>query len=356
VGTDNRISELVDILGPEDLPERYLSQESVEKYARELHTILSRLDALKPKLEQAGAGLSGRTLLIGPPGCDFESFVYYLVREIPLNLIRIRMKNIKREIFAEQLIEAIEFAKRNAPSVLYLPNFDSLTQSGSFESRIIEEEIRNVGWATDEVIIVASTTSPEKIDREVVSQMERTYQLVGSTLEDRIRVLEQVLQDRSDMDPATIAELTGEWSFSDIKRLAVNLLFYSSEETTQMTRDQLEKVIEESRVLPVGSENSFQSYIALSKQDDSQRITKIDAEYPDDFLDQLYLMAVGEDYQETQRVIETLNSNLPLTEKNRQFLSRHPYILTGSSEERLTRLLRAKRASDRLRRVLGRQS
>ena len=77
-------------------------------------------------------------------------------------------------------------------------------------------------------------------------------------------------------------------------------------------------------------------------------------EYPDEFLDQLYLMAVGEDYAETQRVIEVLNDGLPLSAKDKEFLSRHPFLLTGSAEDRLTRLLRAKKSSDRLHKIMGR--
>jgi hypothetical protein len=78
-------------------------------------------------------------------------------------------------------------------------------------------------------------------------------------------------------------------------------------------------------------------------------------EYPDNFLDQLYLMAVGEDYAETQRIIEVLNEGLPLSVKDREFLSRYPFLLNGSTEDRLTRLLRAKKSSDRLHRIMGRQ-
>jgi hypothetical protein len=76
--------------------------------------------------------------------------------------------------------------------------------------------------------------------------------------------------------------------------------------------------------------------------------------YPDSFLDQLYLMAVGEDFAKTQRVVESLNAGLPLSSNERSFLSQYPFLLGGTPEDRLTRLLRAKKSHDRLARIMGR--
>ena len=88
--------------------------------------------------------------------------------------------------------------------------------------------------------------------------------------------------------------------------------------------------------------------------DNKPKLDNLYYEYPDDFLDQLYLLAVGEDYANTQRVIEILNDGMPLSKADHEFLARHPYLLNGSAEDRLTRLLRAKKSSDRLQRIMGR--
>ena len=79
-----------------------------------------------------------------------------------------------------------------------------------------------------------------------------------------------------------------------------------------------------------------------------------DSEYPSEFLDQLYMTAVGDDFQGTQRVVESLNSNLPLSVQDKEFLSKYPFLLTGTAEDRLTRLMRSKKSVDRLSRIMGR--
>jgi hypothetical protein len=351
---EERIAEIAELRGPEDLDERYLGQKSVEILAQELQSIIAKTDQMKAKLNQFGGNLNARTLLIGPIGSDFETFIQYLVREMPANLVQIRMKNISSDLFPQQLIEVLEFSKRNAPCVLYLPYLHLLAGDDSMRAIMISEELENISWDSDEVIVVSSTTNPEGVDRNLLGIFERVYRLPKATSEDILFIVESMLQDRKDLEPTTISEIVSDWSFSDIKRLAKNLLMQTSEAGSQMTREQIEKTIEQSRVAPLGDESAFHHFINESIGENKQLLSKLEDQYPDDFLDQLYLMAVGEDYHKTQRVIETLNSNLPLTEENREFLTRHPYILSGSSEDRLTRLLKAKKANDRLRRVLGR--
>jgi hypothetical protein len=65
-------------------------------------------------------------------------------------------------------------------------------------------------------------------------------------------------------------------------------------------------------------------------------------------------MAVGDNYVRTQEVIENLNKGMPLSADEQQFLNKYPFLLQGEAEDRLTRLLRAKKTRDRLSRVLGR--
>jgi hypothetical protein len=151
-----------------------------------------------------------------------------------------------------------------------------------------------------------------------------------------------------------IAELTEGWGFSDVNHLAMSLYMTEEVEGGQLPREKVEELIEQSGVVAFGDSRFLESLARKTRGIKQPELSKISEEYPDEFLDQLYLMAVGEDYAETQRVIEVLNEGLPLSVKDREFLSRHPFLLTGTAEDRLTRLLRAKKSSDRLHRIMGR--
>jgi len=247
-----------------------------------------------------------------------------------------------------------EFARRNSPSVMLVERVDAIAPSNTNQSAILLEEVTRTSWDEEEVIVIGTTTRPGNIDAELLSSFDNTYVFEGTSIEDRVRVLEHVLRNREDIDPTVVAELTDGWSFASMKRLAVSLFMLEPTDSGQIPREKIEELIAESGVIPLSNPRHLDSIIQKTSGTSRPNFDRLSGEYPDDFLDQLYLMAVGEDYAGTQRVIEVLNDGMPLSKEDHEFLARHPYLLNGTPEDRLTRLLRAKKSSDRLQRIMGR--
>ncbi len=348
--------DTVMLVTPEEMPKERLSQFSVLESAREFLGKVQRFNGQKKELAERGLRFGGRVLLIGSVGTDFEAFIHHLTLEIPINLVRIRLERVLNRLdrFSSSVGTWFEFARRNAPCILYFERIESLTPQNSRESALLTLEMERVSWDVDEVLVVATTSKPREIDRELLSTFDRTYLSEGTTLEDRVRLIEKALRGRNDLDPEAIAEITEGRSFQEMKHLVVDLLMTEPEGDEPVSREYLEKIVEDSPILPVARKRHFDSFV--SRAEDYQPPTLETAEqlYPDDFLDQLYLMAVGNDYQQTQKVIETLNSGLPLSAQDHDFLGDYPFLLKGTPEDRLTRLLRAKKSNDRLRRIMGR--
>jgi hypothetical protein len=349
-------AEAVMLTEPEKLPADRISQYSIITKAMEYHTLLNRYDTMKQSFSEMNLEFGGRVLLIGPPGTDFESFSYHLCREVPLKLVRLKMNEILNEAKRDSglLRVGFEFARRNSPSVMLVERVDAIAPSNTDQSAILLEEIIRTSWDDDEVVVIGTTTRPGNIDAELLSSFDNTYVFEGTSIEDRVRVLEQVLRNREDIDPTVVAELTDGWSFVSMKRLAISLFMQEPTDSGQIPREQIEELIERSGVIPLNNPRFLDSAIQKSSGATQPRFDRLSGEYPDDFLDQLYLMAVGEDYTGTQRVIEVLNDGMPLSKEDHEFLARHPYLLNGTPEDRLTRLLRAKKSSDRLQRIMGR--
>ena len=342
---------------PEQVPTERVSQYSVVNFAMEFLQLLRRYDVLKAQMSERGLEFGGKVLLIGPPGSDFGAFPHFLAREVPIKIVRFKMEGVldENKRSSDALREGFEFARRSSPALLYIEKLEPLAPRDSVQSIVLQDEIKSISWSGEEIITIAATTRPEQVDRELLSLYDRTYIVEGTSIDDRIRVLEQILKDREDLDVSVIAELTDGWGFSDVNHLAMSLFMQEVAESGEMPRENLEELIEQSRVAAFGDSKFLEAVIRKTRGTQQPELSKLSEEYPDDFLDQLYLMAVGEDYAETQRVIEVLNEGLPLSVKDREFLSRHPFLLTGSAEDRLTRLLRAKKSSDRLHRIMGRQ-
>ena len=60
---EERIAEIAELRGPEDLDERYLGQKSVEILAQELQSIIAKTDQMNLKLNQFGGSLNARNIL-----------------------------------------------------------------------------------------------------------------------------------------------------------------------------------------------------------------------------------------------------------------------------------------------------
>lgn len=322
----------------------------------EFLSVVARYKGLESKIKDQGIEFGGRVLLIGSVGTDFDSFIHYLSQEIPLNIAQVRIREILQAGPAAKrlLTTAFEFAKRNAPSILWISRLESIAPPESAQSALITEEIADVSWDEDEVLVIAATSNPKAVDPWLLSTFDRSYTLLDLTLDDRIRVFEEIIKERDDIDPAMMAELTEGWSFADVKHLAVSLLMQEQDKQDQVNREQMEELISRSGVFPFGRTHLLESIDQRLQGRKSTRFDRVEEAYPEEFLDQLYLMAVGDDFHRTQAIIETLNQGAPLSSSDLEFLGRYPFLMTGTADERLTRLLRAKKNSERLNRIMGR--
>ncbi len=356
VAEDDTFTEAVRIIAPEKLPEDRINQFTVRERAKEFHSILGRFQERKASLQAKGVEFGGRVLLFGPPGTDFQSFAHHLATEVPLTLVTFALEQAiaSPANAADTIKHSLEFARRNAPCLIQLNRVELFSSSGAHILATLETEIERTSWDNDEVIVVGSTTQPAQVDQEILSIFNRTFLFETATTDDRTNCIEHVLKGWDGIELNVLVEMTKGWSFTDVKHMAVSLLMQDSEAMGELSKDQLQEWFEKSGIHPVGNRHWVQGVAGRMKGEKTPRLEELEAEYPEGFLDQLYLMAVGDDYAETQRIIETLNSDLPLSSQDREFLARYPFLLTGNPEDRLTRLLRAKKSNDRLRRIMGR--
>ena len=245
---ESTYAEAVTLIEPENQPAERVSQYSVVTKAMEHHTLMNRFDSMKRNMSEVGLEFGARVLLIGPPGTDFEAFSHHLCREVPLKMVRFKMEEILNEAKrgSELLRVGFEFARRNSPTVMLVERVDTIAPSNSDQAAILLDEVTRTSWDGDEVLVVGSTTRPSDIDAELLAVFDRTYIIEGTSLEDRVRILEQILKNREDLDPTVVAELTDGWSFASMKRLAVSLFMSEAAESGQIPTEQIEEIIEKS--------------------------------------------------------------------------------------------------------------
>ena len=351
---DEIYTDILQLIPPEEIAPGQVTQPSMQALAESYLKELRSLDERKVTLQKIGLQFGGRLLLVGPPGTDFRGFVRTLTLDIPIQQIQYRLSHIlgKGVQAGEAIRVGMEFARRNTPCLVFVENVEALCPKKSHQSSILQRELHDTVWDEMEVLVVATTNDLQSLDRTLLAEFDRVHHFASPDYDERLKILEDVFKPFEQVDPTLLAELTTGWGFSDLLHLASSLIAKGDLETGEITRDTVASLIEKSGVIPVSDEQHVRS-VGAQVRGSALTVERSEMSYPDDFLDQLYLMAVGDDYHETQRVIETLNSGLALTKNDQDFLSKYPFILSGSPEDRRTRLLRAKKNSDRLRRIMG---
>jgi len=182
VGEDNIYADTVILTRPEDLEKDRLGQYSIREKAKAFHESITRFGNLSDDLRRKGLVFGGKVLLIGGVGTDFEAFVQYLSREIPINIVRPRLERVlgRPDSVRESISFWFEFAKRNAPSILYINRAEYIAPAQSRESALFALESQGISWDVNEVLLVASTSSPQVMDAELLSIFDNTF-LRGSS-------------------------------------------------------------------------------------------------------------------------------------------------------------------------------
>ncbi len=349
-------SEMVELIEPSEIKSGGLDQYSVINEALSYLATLERYIIVKDQLADLGVQYDGRVLLIGPPGTDFAGFTAKVAGDIGYKIVRIRLNQALGD--ESRRLEAIrlmaEMAQRNAPCVIYLERIDILAPAASQAGALLANELHRVSWGSNGIIVIATTLHPERMDGELLELFDRAIINEGTTLEDRTRVFEAVLKEREQIPITTLAELTDGWSFAKVVSLATGLLIEVPENAPKLTLETLEDAISKLKIVPMGRASTIAAITSKIHGTQAGLAEKIDQQYPEEFIDQLYLEAVGENYSRTQQVIEALNTSMPLSGEDIAFLTRFPFLLQGTGEERTMRLIKAKRTIDRLNRIMGR--
>lgn len=354
--TAEDIGEVIDFQPNDELDSERIRQYTVIQKSEDFVSSLKEYGKVGTELNSKAQVFSGSALLYGCEGTDFLGFAENVALNLDANIVKLKLSHVLSDYtnIPLALRTLFEFADRNKPSLVFLEHLDIFAEERTSKAALLREEISRIDWAKEETAFIGCTTRPRRVDNQIRGVADRAYVFEKTTAEDRIRFLEEVLSERADLDTKAVAEAAEGWSFSDLKHLVGRILLMDSSRRDSMSQTTIGELIEESNILPVGRPQMAEAAFKEIEEGYIPEFKELEKVYPDTLVDQLYLMAVGDDYVQTQEVVENLNKGMPLSAEEQRFLNKYPFLLQGESEDRLTRLLRAKKTYDRLSRALGR--
>ena len=186
-----------------------------------------------PELRRAyGAHLRGGLLLWGPPGCGKTFLARALAGEMKARFLSVGLHQILDMWLGnseKQLHDLFEFARRNAPSVLFFDEVDAIGHSRMNLGRsalrnVVAQlltELDGVETSNEGIFVVGATNQPWDVDPALrrPGRFDRTMLVLPPDAEARSAILRYHLRDRPllEVDFSNLADESDGMSGADLR-------------------------------------------------------------------------------------------------------------------------------------------
>jgi len=218
-----------------------------------------------------------------------------------------------------------------------------VADDGMMVREAVEELLREMGVKFREVedkgrVTVTVDGKGGSFTIEVVRGGEARVDGDGLTLRvsrpsfaERMEALSVLASELGDFDLRSVAEACEGFTTLDV----VRLVQFAASRSLADGRDKVE-------------EGDFMEGIALLKKE-----ADVSETLPDDFSEQLYLMAVSEEGEGFSELVHRVNAGEKLDRRLERMLARYSFILFDEPERRIVKLAKARASYERLKRVFG---
>ncbi|MFC7156598.1 ATP-binding protein [Halomarina halobia] len=253
---DEEMLDLVEVRAPEEVE---MTLDDLVLTADQEGEILKIVKAIEHRDYLASIGLReiGKLLFVGPPGTGKTTSARALAHDLDLPFVEVKLSMITSQYLGEtakNVDKAFEVAKRLAPCIFFMDEFDFVAKTRSSDEHAaikravntLLKSIDEISLIQDEVLLIGATNHPDQLDAaawrrfdEIVNFPKPDHQMRADILRVITRQMEIV-----DFDPEALAEETEGLTGSDLRLvLREAVLDALTEERTTLTQGDLEDAV-----------------------------------------------------------------------------------------------------------------
>ncbi|PSP47042.1 AAA family ATPase [Halobacteriales archaeon QH_6_66_25] len=255
---EDEMLDLVEVRAPEEIEQTLADIVLTSEQEGEIQKIVKAIEH-REYLASIGLREIGKLLFVGPPGTGKTSVARALARKLGLPFVEVKLSMITSQYLGEtakNVDKTFEVAKRLAPCILFIDEFDFVAKTRSSDEHAaikravntLLKSIDEVSLIQDEVLLIGATNHPDELDAAAWRRFDEIVNFPKPDAGMRADILEIVTREMEivDFSPADLADITGGLTGSDLRLvLREAVLEALTEERTTLTQQDLIDAVED---------------------------------------------------------------------------------------------------------------
>jgi AAA+ superfamily predicted ATPase len=227
--------DLVIVSAPDEVEQKFEDIICTEEQQRIISKIRTAREH-RETLQRHGIHEVGKLLFVGPPGTGKTSLALGLSQEMHLPLIEVRLSMVTSQYLGEtskNIDRIFEFAKRLAPCILFIDEFDFVAKSrvtddhGAMKRAVnsLLKNIDRISLIRNGVLLIGATNHPQLLDEAAWRRFDEIVEFSLPDCEMRRQILKNITASLDcSCDYGLLADTTEGFSGADLRILVKEAL------------------------------------------------------------------------------------------------------------------------------------
>ncbi|MFB6244511.1 MAG: ATP-binding protein, partial [Halobaculum sp.] len=226
---DAEMLDLVTVRAPEEIETTLDDLVLTGDQEGEIQKLVTAIEH-RDYLAQIGLREIGKLLFVGPPGTGKTSVARGVAHELGLPVVEVKLSMVTSQYLGEtakNVEKTFEVAKRLAPCILFIDEFDSVAKTRRSDEHAalkravntLLKSIDDISLINDEVLLVSATNHPDQLDAAAWRRFDEIVNFPRPDREMRADILRVITREMQvgDFDPEEVADRTEGLTGSDLR-------------------------------------------------------------------------------------------------------------------------------------------